>query len=82
MFSLPGDLLVTIFQGGCVFAPLEKVPVAQAALRLKLSYNQVRRLIAIGEIQGGYEDGLGYYVFAAALEQPTPRHPAAHRRGA
>ncbi len=46
-----------------------RIPVAQAAIQLKLSYNQVRRLIAIGEIEGGYQAGVGYYVSRAALER-------------
>ena len=46
-----------------------RIPIAVAGLSLKLSYNQVRRLIAIGELAGGYDESVGYYVSRAALAQ-------------
>jgi hypothetical protein len=52
-----------------VFDRAEMIPVAQAAIQLRLSYNQVRRLLAIGEIEGGFDPRVGYYVSAAALEK-------------
>jgi hypothetical protein len=39
-----------------------KTPVSIAALRLRLSYNQVRRLLSLGNLPGGFDPEVGYYV--------------------
>lgn len=44
-----------------------RIPIGRACLRVRLSYNQLRRLLAIGAVQGGFEPEVGYYVDSSDL---------------
>lgn len=46
-----------------------RIPIGRACLRVRLSYNQLRRLLAIGTVQGGFDPGVGYFIDATDLER-------------
>jgi hypothetical protein len=64
-----------------------RVPVSQACLTVKKSYNQLRRLLALGLVRGGFDAGIGYYIDAedvrclaeGALSDPKDRNRAGGR---
>ncbi len=46
-----------------------RIPIGRACLRVRLSYNQLRRLLAVGAVQGGIDPDVGYYVDSTDLER-------------
>jgi len=46
-----------------------RIPLSRACLRVKKSYNQLRRLLALGLVSGGFDDNIGYYVDPADVER-------------
>jgi hypothetical protein len=48
-----------------------RVPVSQACLTVKKSYNQLRRLLALGVVRGGFDAEIGYYIDAADVRSLT-----------
>lgn len=56
-----------------------RIPLSRACLRVKKSYNQLRRQLALGLVGGGFDDNIGYYLNLAEVERleaegsPEPR---------
>jgi hypothetical protein len=46
-----------------------KIPISRACLRVRLSYNQLRRLLAVGAVKGGFDADVGYYIDSTDLER-------------
>ena len=46
-----------------------RITLSRACLRVKKSYNQLRRLLALGLVGGGFDDHIGYYVDPADVER-------------
>ena len=46
-----------------------KIPIGRACLRVRLSYNQLRRLLAVGAVTGGFDPDVGYFIDATDLER-------------
>lgn len=44
-----------------------RIPIGRACLRVRLSYNQLRRLLAVGAVKGGFDADVGYYIDARDL---------------
>jgi hypothetical protein len=47
----------------------ERIPITEAALRLSLSYQQVRHRILTGQLRGGRDQFGRFYVEAAEIER-------------
>jgi len=46
-----------------------RIPLSRACLRVKKSYNQLRRLLALGLVGGGFDEDIGYYIHPADVER-------------
>ena len=46
-----------------------RISISRACLRARLSYNQLRRLLAVGAVKGGFDPHVGYYMDATDLER-------------
>ena len=53
--------------------------LARAALRLSLTYHQVRALVLKGELRGGQDDNGRFYVEAADLDRHIARRSGTAR---
>lgn len=66
--------------------PKDRIPLAEAAFRLRLSYHQVRTLVLRGELEGGHDESGHWFVtregvqrVAATNESTRTDRPAARR---
>lgn len=46
-----------------------RIPLSRACLRVKKSYNQLRRLLALRLVTGGFDENIGYYVNSSDVER-------------
>lgn len=51
----------------------EQLSLARAALRLRLTYHQVRAMLLRGELKGGQDRNGRYYVDALDVERQAPK---------
>lgn len=55
----------------------DQLSLARAALRLNLTYHQVRALVLRGDLKGGQDDSGRFYVESAAVERYLSERPGA-----
>jgi hypothetical protein len=61
----------------------DQLSLARAALRLRLTYHQVRSLVLRGDLEGGQDDSGRFYVDSVALDRyaaDRPTRPEKPRR--
>jgi hypothetical protein len=48
---------------------MDRLPITEAALRLRMSYHKVRELVLTGKLGGGRDEAGRLYASATAVEQ-------------
>ncbi len=54
-----------------------RIPISRACLAAKKSYNQLRRLLALGRVRGGWDPEVGYFIEGRELKRLARERTAA-----